>query len=515
MRFEGTDTYVATPDLMLAVNAAIALERPLLIKGEPGTGKTMLAEEVARALSAAAAAVAHQVDDQGAAGALRVRRGVAAARFAAGRRDKVARHRQLHQARRAVGGVRGRRRRRCVLIDEVDKADIEFPNDLLRELDRMEFYVYETQQHGAGAAPAAGRHHQQQREGAARRLPAPLLLPLHPLSRPRDDDADRRRALPGAQEGAAAGGAGGLLQPARGARPQEEAVDLGAARLAQAAAGRGHPAGGAEEQRQEGADPAAARRAAQERAGRAPVRARRVHGADRAQREAAAEARGMRVRRAGRRSNAAGRTRRSSRSRASTRRRWRAAAADGELWRLWYTASRRRTRRRRGSTRRSAMREKQGAMPFVVRDNATGEIVGSTRYFNVDAAHRRLEIGHTWYAQRVQRTAINTECKLLLLAHAFETLDCIAVEFRTNFFNFQSRARDRAARREAGRHPAQPPGPARRHACATPSCSASSAASGRRAAERAQCILLASRSMTPLRDATVDRSDRPDPISAC
>jgi RimJ/RimL family protein N-acetyltransferase len=70
----------------------------------------------------------------------------------------------------------------------------------------------------------------------------------------------------------------------------------------------------------------------------------------------------------------------------------------------------------------------------------TGEIVGATRYFNVDATHRRLEIGHTWYAQRVQRSAVNTECKLLLLTHAFETLDCIAVEFRTNFFNFASRA---------------------------------------------------------------------------
>jgi RimJ/RimL family protein N-acetyltransferase len=85
------------------------------------------------------------------------------------------------------------------------------------------------------------------------------------------------------------------------------------------------------------------------------------------------------------------------------------------------------------------MREKQGAMPFVVRDNATGEIVGSTRYFNVDAANRRLEIGHTWYAKRAQRTAINTECKLLLLTHAFETLGCIAVEFRTHWFNHASR----------------------------------------------------------------------------
>ena len=86
------------------------------------------------------------------------------------------------------------------------------------------------------------------------------------------------------------------------------------------------------------------------------------------------------------------------------------------------------------------MRERLGAMPFAVRDNASGDIVGSTRYFNVDAANRRLEIGHTWYAKRAQRTAINTECKLLLLTHAFETLGCIAVEFRTHWFNHASRA---------------------------------------------------------------------------
>ena len=116
-----------------------------------------------------------------------------------------------------------------------------------------------------------------------------------------------------------------------------------------------------------------------------------------------------------------------------------AAAADGELWRLWYTSIPAPATTAAWIDAALAMRERQGAMPFVVRDNATGEVVGSTRYFNVEAAHRRLEIGHTWHAQRVQRTAVNTECKLLLLAHAFETLGCIAVEFRTSFFNFPSR----------------------------------------------------------------------------
>ena len=86
------------------------------------------------------------------------------------------------------------------------------------------------------------------------------------------------------------------------------------------------------------------------------------------------------------------------------------------------------------------MRERLGAMPFAVRDAASGDIVGSTRYFNVDAVNRRLEIGHTWYARRAQRTAINTECKLLLLTHAFEALGCIAVEFRTHWFNQASRS---------------------------------------------------------------------------
>ena len=117
----------------------------------------------------------------------------------------------------------------------------------------------------------------------------------------------------------------------------------------------------------------------------------------------------------------------------------RQAAADGELWRLWYTSVPAPDATGTWLASALAMRDNLGAMPFVVRD-ATGAIVGSTRYFNVDAANRRLEIGHTWYAQRAQRTAINTECKLLLLTHAFETLGCIAVEFRTHWFNHASRA---------------------------------------------------------------------------
>ena len=117
----------------------------------------------------------------------------------------------------------------------------------------------------------------------------------------------------------------------------------------------------------------------------------------------------------------------------------RGAAADGELWRLWYTSVAPPDRIGEYIARALDMRERLGAMPFAVRQNATGEVVGCTRYFNVDATNRRLEIGHTWYSKRAQRTAINTECKLLLLTHAFDVLRCIAVEFRTHWFNHASR----------------------------------------------------------------------------
>ena len=182
------------------------------------------------------------------------------------------------------------------------------------------------------------------------------------------------------------------------------------------------------------------------------------------------------------RSRCAARTRRSSRSRASTSTGDRArAAADGELWRLWYTSRAGAGRRSaHGSTTALDMRERLGAMPFVVRDNASGDIVGSTRYFNVDAANRRLEIGHTWYARRVQRTAINTECKLLLLTHAFETLALHRRRIPHALVQPRVARGDRAPRREAGRRAAQPPAACPTAAGATPSCSASSTANGRR-----------------------------------
>jgi RimJ/RimL family protein N-acetyltransferase len=116
------------------------------------------------------------------------------------------------------------------------------------------------------------------------------------------------------------------------------------------------------------------------------------------------------------------------------------AVCDGELWKLWFTMIPKPEGVREYIDKLLAQREAGAAFPFVVRDNADGRLVGSTRYLNIDAANRRVEIGGTWYAQSVQRSAINTECKLMLLTHAFERLDCIAVEFRTDWFNKRSQA---------------------------------------------------------------------------
>ena len=114
------------------------------------------------------------------------------------------------------------------------------------------------------------------------------------------------------------------------------------------------------------------------------------------------------------------------------------AVRDGELWNLWYTAIPKPEGMRAEIERRLGLQTKGSMLPFTVRD-AGGKIVGMTTYMNIDAANQRVEIGSTWYAKSVQRTPLNTECKLLLLGHAFEMLDCIAVEFRTSFFNQQSR----------------------------------------------------------------------------
>jgi RimJ/RimL family protein N-acetyltransferase len=115
-----------------------------------------------------------------------------------------------------------------------------------------------------------------------------------------------------------------------------------------------------------------------------------------------------------------------------------AAARDGELWQLWYTTIPAPEAMRAEIERRLDLQAKGAMLPFTTRD-ASGTVVGMTTYMNVDAVHKRVEIGSTWTARSAQRGPLNTECKLMLLTHAFERLGCIAVEFRTHFFNQQSR----------------------------------------------------------------------------
>jgi len=116
------------------------------------------------------------------------------------------------------------------------------------------------------------------------------------------------------------------------------------------------------------------------------------------------------------------------------------AAKDGALWTLWYTSVPSPETMQPEIERRLALRAAGSMLPFAVIDNTTTRAVGMTAYMNVDVINRRVEIGSTWYRKSVQRTALNTQCKLMLLTQAFEALDCIAVEFRTHAFNHQSRS---------------------------------------------------------------------------
>ena len=115
------------------------------------------------------------------------------------------------------------------------------------------------------------------------------------------------------------------------------------------------------------------------------------------------------------------------------------AAADGELYRLWYTKVPAPDQVAQEIQRRVGLMQEGKMLPFAILDRKSGKAIGMTTYMNIDAANRRLEIGSTWYGKTFQRTPLNTECKLLLLQHAFEVLDCIAVEFRTHVMNLQSR----------------------------------------------------------------------------
>lgn len=114
------------------------------------------------------------------------------------------------------------------------------------------------------------------------------------------------------------------------------------------------------------------------------------------------------------------------------------AAADGELYRLWYTSVPSPERVPAEIERRLGLMAEGKMAPFAILDG-DGRPVGMTTYMNIDAVNKRVEIGSTWYRKAVQRTPLNTECKRMLLGHAFEVLDCIAVEFRTHRMNTQSR----------------------------------------------------------------------------
>jgi len=116
------------------------------------------------------------------------------------------------------------------------------------------------------------------------------------------------------------------------------------------------------------------------------------------------------------------------------------AVRDGELWQLWYTLVPEPEKVADYIATALGMRESEGALAFIIRLKSTGQFVGCSRYFNIDEHNQRLEIGHTWYRKSVQRSAVNTESKLLLLTHAFEALGAIAVEFRTHWHNQASRA---------------------------------------------------------------------------
>jgi len=235
-RFEGTERYVATADLMTAVNAAVTLQRPLLVKGEPGTGKTQLAEEIAQALQ-------RPLYRWHIKSTTKAQQGLYEYDAVSRLRDSQLGEAKVHDIANYI--LKGRlweafesELQPVLLIDEIDKADIEFPNDLLLELDRMEFYVYETRQTvRARQRPIIVITSNNEKE-----LPDAFLrrcfFPLHPLSRCRDDAAHRGSAFPGSQKRIAVGGAQRLLQIARSARAQKEAFDVGAARLDQAAARR-------------------------------------------------------------------------------------------------------------------------------------------------------------------------------------------------------------------------------------------------------------------------------------
>ncbi len=260
MRFEGTKAYVATDDLKVAVNAAITLERPLLVKGEPGTGKTVLALEIAKSIGA-------PLIEWHIKSTTKAQQGLYEYDAVSRLRDSQLGDARVQDIRNYI--KRGKLwdafvadERPVLLIDEIDKADIEFPNDLLQELDRMEFFVYETSETvKARRRPVVVITSNNEKE-----LPDAFLRRcfFHYIRFPDPDTMtrDHRGAFPRHQAAPGQRGAQTVLRDPRRARHEEEAVDLGTAGLAETLDGRGHRPGDFARTRSQEADPAAARRAA-------------------------------------------------------------------------------------------------------------------------------------------------------------------------------------------------------------------------------------------------------------
>ena len=276
MRFEGTAAYVADKDLMVAVNAAIALERPLLVKGEPGTGKTELARQVAAALGL-------DLIEWHVKSTTRAQQGLYEYDAVSRLRDSQLGDDRFNDIRNYI--KRGKLwdafaagRKVVLLIDEIDKADIEFPNDLLQELDRMEFFVYETGE----TIQAAVRPIVIITSNNEKELPDAFLRRcfFHYIRFPDVETLHRIVEVhyPGIKQNLVRAALTQFYRDPRGAGPEEEALDLRGARLDPAAGRRRHRPGRPARRPEERAAQAAWR-AAEERAGRASVRAPGLHGA--------------------------------------------------------------------------------------------------------------------------------------------------------------------------------------------------------------------------------------------